>query len=214
MKCSAGKDLPSHTSVKKGHPLISQQAASPQQSRCPPTCVLRAASSLCPFLPRQASFQASCTSSFSTQKRTSTARPCGERSREHNGCRESPSQQVGTLQQGQEGLAAEGHQHKLLGQWSWERKEGPRCPLRCWRSGCQVLCSTISPMWVSSARSLGEARCQPPPQQQHTGPGAASRVSTWVLHIPCTPAESAQSLQSPPRNSQAGYGGTESTFAP
>lgn len=44
-----------------------------------PTCVLLVASSLCPFLLRQASFHASRTSSFSTQNRTSTARPCGER---------------------------------------------------------------------------------------------------------------------------------------
>lgn len=41
--------------------------------------------------------------------------------------RESPSQQVGTLQQGQEGLAVEGYKHKPPGQWSRERKEGPRC---------------------------------------------------------------------------------------
>lgn len=47
-----------------------------------PTCVLLVASSLCPFLLRQASFHASHTSSFSTQNRTSTARPCGERRHE------------------------------------------------------------------------------------------------------------------------------------
>lgn len=59
-----------------------QPEPSPWAALLSPTCVLLVASSLCPFLLRQASCHASRTSSFSTQNRTSTARPCGERCHE------------------------------------------------------------------------------------------------------------------------------------
>lgn len=90
------KKVPQQTRGWHSHPHLPPPRGSrdvpvsscPRQAACPqipglllllPTCVLLVASSLCPFLPRQASFQASRTSSFSTQNRTSTARPCGER---------------------------------------------------------------------------------------------------------------------------------------